>query len=148
MKRLRKFLHLPPTERDLLIKAATLLWTIRLGLWLLPFQTLRQLLTHVGRTSTGWHKAEADRYSSDRAVWAVAVASQYVPGARTCLIQAMAVQVLLQREGYPALLRIGVAMTRGEPLQAHAWVESQGKIVFGGPEVRRYTPLPALELKT
>ncbi|MFQ5849215.1 MAG: lasso peptide biosynthesis B2 protein, partial [Candidatus Binatia bacterium] len=143
MKRLHKFLHLPPTERWLLVKAALLLGAIRMGLWLLPFQTLKHLLACVSQASKGLHRA--NRPSADRIVWAVMAARRYVLRARPCLTQALAVQVLLKRRGYPAHLRIGVARTGTGQLRAHAWVESQDRVVLGGGEISRYTALPALE---
>ncbi len=144
MKRLRKFLDLPPAERGLLVKAAILLWAIMLGLWLLPFQTFRRLLARVTQAPTGWR--EANQLSPDRIVWAVAVASRHMPGARTCLAQALAAQVLLARRGHPVRLRIGVAKGEGGRLEAHAWVESEGRIVIGGVgDLLRYNPLPPVE---
>ena len=81
----------------------------------------------------------------DRVVWAVVVASRYVPMS-TCLTQALAAQVLLARRGFPAHLHIGVAKKGAEArFEAHAWVESQGKVVIGGSEPGRYTQLLALE---
>jgi hypothetical protein len=75
----------------------------------------------------------------------VETASRRTPGLKTCLAQALAAQVLLTRRGYPALLRIGVAKGERQQLQAHAWVESEGKIVIGGSELERYTPLAVLK---
>ena len=81
----------------------------------------------------------------DRVVWAVVVASRYVPMS-TCLTQALAAQVLLARRGYSAHLHIGVAKEGAEAkLKAHAWVESDGKVLIGGSEPGRYTHLLALE---
>lgn len=81
----------------------------------------------------------------DRVTWAIAVASRYVPKA-TCLAQAQAMQVLLGRCGHPASLRIGVARSEEGRLHAHAWVESDGRIVLCNCEdLARYTPLPPLE---
>jgi hypothetical protein len=141
MTRLRKFLLLPAADRALFGKATVLLWGIRLALWLLPFQNLRNLLVHVTQAPTGWHRA--DQSSPDRIAWAVVLASRYVPQA-TCLTQALAAQVLLGREGHPAYLRIGVARSERGQFHAHAWVETQGKVVIGASEVERYTPLMAL----
>lgn len=144
MKRLYKFFRLSSTDRSLLVKAALTVGTIRMGLWGLPFRTLRRLVGSVTQKSAGLPKA--DRASLDRIAWAVMVASRYVPAA-TCLTQALATQVLLGRRGYPACLRIGVEKGEGGQLQAHAWVESDGVVVIGGsePELERYTPLPALD---
>jgi Transglutaminase-like superfamily len=135
MSRLRKFFLLPRSERWLLIKAAFLLGAIRIGLGLLPFQTLTQLLDSVSKSSA------AKRFSSDRIAWTVFAASRYVLGDRPCLTQALAAQMLLKRRGYPANLRIGVNRTAGKQLEAHAWVESEDRVVIGGGDLSRYTPL-------
>ena len=74
----------------------------------------------------------------------MAAASRYVPRA-TCLTQALTMQVLLERAGYDARLRIGVARGDEGQFQAHAWVESQDGIVIGGSDLGRYTGLLALE---
>jgi hypothetical protein len=47
MRRLNKFLTLPLPAQCLLIISVSLLAAIRLGLWLLPFQTLRRLLARI-----------------------------------------------------------------------------------------------------
>ena len=142
MKRLRKFLQLPSAERRLLVKAALLLGAVRLGLWLLPFRTLRRVLTQLGQGFEGLYKL--DQCSEDRLAWGVTKASRYVPKA-TCLTQALATQVLLARRGQPALLRIGVVKGEEGRLEAHAWLESRGEVVIGGSELERYTQLTALE---
>jgi Transglutaminase-like superfamily len=139
MKRLRKFFRLPRSERWLLIKAALLLGAIRIGLRLFPFQRLKQLLDSASKSRA------ANQLSSDRIVWAVTAASRYVLGDKPCLTQALAAKLLLKRRGYPASLRIGVAREDGGKLQAHAWVESEDRVVVGGGELSRYTPLPAFD---
>src|SRR5215204_1259008 len=135
MKRLRKFLHLPSGERRLLVKAALLLGAIRLGLWLLPFRTLRRMITQWSQVSGGLRKPD-DQYSEERIVWGVTKASQYVPQA-TCLTQALAAQVLLARRGHPALLRIGFVKGEEDRLEAHAWLESRGEVLIGGSGLER-----------
>jgi hypothetical protein len=57
-------------------------------------------------------------------------AARYVPGA-VCLPQALAVQFLLSRRGIMTELKLGVAKCEGA-MQGHAWLESEGKPVFGG----------------
>lgn len=146
MQRLRKFVHLNKRDRRLLVSAALLLGTIRLGLWLLPFQTLLRLLARMTKTPDELQKT--DRVCVNKVVWAVAVASRYMPGGVKCLARALATQVLLGRRGHRTQLRIGVAKSSGGQLEAHAWVESQGTIVIGGlKDLARFTPLPTLEAK-
>lgn len=91
---------------------------------------------------------EAEKASVDKVAWAVMVASHYIPGAR-CLAQALATQVLLERRGYTTLLRIGFTRDKGEPMSAHAWVESGGRVAIGGAgNMARYIPVPLSEVKS
>jgi hypothetical protein len=141
MRYLYRFLRLPAEERWLLVKITLLLIAIRLGLWLLPFQTLLRLMARLSGhrprlRNTGW--------SRETIVWAVETVGRHVRSASTCLTQALAVQVLLARRGHPALLRIGVVRGDKGRLEAHAWVESESEVVIGEYELERYTPLVAL----
>ena len=139
---LSKLLRLSSSERRLILGAALLLGTIRLGLQLLPFLTLRRQLAKIPPAHS---QSQAKQVSVGKVVWTVEVLSRYIPGVK-CLARALATQVLLCRYGYQADLRIGVARSEKGQLQAHAWVESQGRIVSGGlKDMRRYTPLPPLE---
>src|SRR5881628_1054147 len=107
MTRMWKFLNLSAVDRRLLVTAVLLLGAIRLGLWLLPFQTMRRLLTKMTRHATdatarlSSPKSDAidattrpTRDYQERVVWAVVVASRHVPGT-TCLTQALTAQMLL-----------------------------------------------------
>ena len=143
MKRLGKFLRLAHAERVLLVEAALLLGAIGLGLRLLPFGRLRDLLDRLCRPRQGLRPRA--RLPAARIAWAVERTSRVVPGARSCLVQALAAQTLLARRGCHSSVRIGVAHPSGESLHAHAWVESEGRGVLGTPHPGQYTPLPALE---
>ena len=133
----RSFLHLPLAQKRLLIRALFLVWMIRLGLLVLRFNRLRRLATSLPA-------AEIDpSFSLERLIWAVEIASQFVPGAK-CLARAMAAQLLLSEHGHRAELRIGVAKSDNK-FQAHAWLEDEGKVLIGGP-AGCYTPLLWKEL--
>ncbi len=141
-KHLQKFWRLSPSDRRLLVTAVLLLTAMRLGLWLLPFRTLRRIL--VCRAQGPSQSAIRMPLLPERIGWAVATAGRYVPRA-TCLTQALTAQLLLERREYPARLCIGLARTEGKRIQAHAWVESQGRVLLGSGELSRYTVLLALE---
>ena len=146
MKRLRKFLSMTPSDRVLLINALLLLGAIRLGLKLLPFQTLRRLLARIDQPIRTLQ--EVEKASVDNVAWAVMVASHYIPGAR-CLAQALATQVLLERRGYPTQLRIGFTRDKGGQMSAHAWVESEGRVAIGGTgNMTSYIPVPLQEVES
>ena len=141
---LRRILALSWRDRWLLTRATLLLAGIRLGLILLPFQRLAHVLEHLGRARRS--PPEGDREDIDRIVAAVAVMSHYVPGVK-CLERALAAKVLLSARGHPVDLRIGVDRGPGVQLEAHAWLEDNGRIIIGNVEdLGRYTRLPVLNL--
>src|SRR2546428_10557189 len=107
MKRLGKFLRLAHAERVLLLEAALLLGAIGLGLRLLPFGRLRRLLDRLSRPRHGLRPQA--RLSADRIAWTVERGSRVVPGARSCLVQALAAPVLLARRGHGACGRVGAS---------------------------------------
>jgi hypothetical protein len=142
MTRLGEFLRLPPVDRRLLVTAAVLQAAIKLGLALLPYRRLRGLVDRLART--GRLRQLAPPASAERIVLAVTRASRVVPGA-TCLPQALAAKVLLERRGHPAYVHVGVMRADDARVLAHAWVESAGRILLGGGDLAGYTPLSAFE---
>jgi hypothetical protein len=147
MAHLRRFLRLSTTELWLLVKATLLLEVIKLGMQLLPFRALRRLLDRVAGTPAGWRHTNYTSVdpSVDKIAWIVEMASRRTPGAKSCLTQALAAQVMLTRRGYPSRLHLGVAKGERGQFKAHAWVESEGKVVMGGSELGGFTPLTVLE---
>ncbi len=145
MRPLRKFVSLSPAERRLLVTVVLLLTLIRLGLKLLPFRTLWRLLSKGGPIFIGCF--EGYDAGPDRIAWAVTVAGRYVLGVRPCLAQALTAQLLLRWQGCPARLHFGVARDDRGQVQAHAWVEANGRVVIGGSasELERYIPLLAVD---
>ncbi len=143
MRRILKFLHLPSTDRRVLVKSAFLLIIVRLGLSILPFKTLLDFIDSMKPKAAGG--SSVDMMSPDRLVWAVVVASKYIPFTK-CLTQALVAQILFAQYGYAAQLRIGVKKDGRKRLKAHAWVESQGQIVIGDfKDLSHFSPLPTLE---
>lgn len=142
--RVSKFLRLDRADRELLVRCACLLTAMRIGLCVMSVSKLHALVTCRARRRA---LPAARRHSAERIAWAIRGAARYVPGA-TCLPQALTAQYVLVRDGHPARLRIGVAVTQDREVAGHAWVESEGAIVLGDHDMTRYTPLPALEAET
>lgn len=139
MRAFRQFVRLSSQERKLLFKAVCLVATVRLALWVLPFRAIRGVVDRAARNPAGSAECRPDRV--DNVIWAVTAASRRIPAA-SCLTQALASQVLLRRQGCPAVLRIGVAPGESGEVAAHAWIESNGRIVIGGSDsARRFVTL-------
>jgi hypothetical protein len=120
---------------------------IRLVLGRLPFATLRRLA--IGRPRNAASPPRGREFI-ERVVWAVAAVSRRAPGWTTCLTQALTVQAMLARRGYPSRLHIGVTRSGQGELDGHAWVEYEGYILIGGsaPELARFVPLAAFDVET
>jgi hypothetical protein len=149
MARLHRLLEISTSEVFLLGSTLTLIWIIRIGLWVIPFPRMRRLV------STATARARSNRAASEvnvganlpksfwQLVWAIGVVSRWVPQA-TCLTQALAAQVLLARAGHKATVHIGVAKDVSGKFEAHAWVEAYGRVVIGGAPDSHWTPLMTL----
>jgi hypothetical protein len=134
MKTMARVLKL--SEVLLLAQAGMWVLAARIGLFLLPFGRLQRLVALLTR---GTH---APSFSDDRVsqlTWAVSSASRFVPQA-TCLTKALALHILLRRAGFQSRIHIGVRREDGR-FEAHAWVESQDKVVIGDFELKRYCPI-------
>lgn len=91
-----------------------------------------------------------DRLQINKIIWAVNVSSKYMPGKVKCLARALTTEFLMNRLGYYPELRIGIAKGETGKLEAHAWIESQGKVLIGQLEdLARFQvlPLPPIEVK-
>jgi hypothetical protein len=129
--KLRQFALLSPRRRSLLLQTLGLLSLVRASLSLLPFRVVRAAVTRAGQSSSP--QVPGPPEFVDDVVWAIDTASRRVPGA-SCLTQALATELLLRRRGFPAVLRIGVAEKQGGKVAAHAWIESDGRVLVGGNE--------------
>ena len=136
MTTVRKLARLSADERGLLLRALVAVSVYRVGLTVLPFRWVERLAARRRARTNG-----RARRSVDQLAWAVSAASRRIPRA-TCLTQALALQSLLIAEGDEPTLRLGVAKTSAGDLEAHAWLEHEGRIVIGGPQSARFTPLP------
>ena len=141
MRRARRFIHLDPAERCLVLGAVFLMGGIRLGLSLLSLRAVRRLLVLAAARSAPARRV--DLATPEDVARAVTRASAAIPGA-TCLVQALAVQTLLERRGCPASLRLGFVRSEGSALTGHAWVESAGKVFAGPDDPSRYALVPGL----
>ena len=128
-----------PAERRSLLAAVVAVAAIRFCLWILPYRVVRRLARGTSMPPRGTPQASV--VSAERIARDVARAARVVPRA-TCLVQALAGEWLIVRAGAPVVLQYGVAFgERG--VEAHAWLESGGRVILGGEEAARFSPLRA-----
>lgn len=143
LRKLKSLVQMSGGDRLLLSVTLVLLSGIRLGLWLLPFQTLLQGLTKANQIASQW---QVPQVAIAEIIWAVNVISRYFAPGSKCLARALTTKVLLDWQGHPSDLRIGVAKGKTGQLEAHAWVEVHEQIVMGYlSDLSRYSRLPTLQ---
>jgi hypothetical protein len=116
---------------SLLLEAWLTLCWVRAGLWLLPWSIVSKEPARSTRRSTP---------SIEQSSAAIRIVSRYVPSA-TCLTQALALRRLLARHGRVSVLNLGVRNPPGGRLQAHAWLEADGRVILGDPGSVEYARL-------
>ena len=141
MIRITKFFALPPSDRRLLLRTIAPLIAMRAALWTLTFARVRRLAEAMSRPLRT--DADAARPSPDRIAWATATGSRVVPKGSNCLVRALATGIMLKRYGYPSELKIGVTKPASGRLEAHAWLESGGRVVIGDFQLDRYAAMAA-----
>ena len=143
MALLRKFFARSWADRGLLVRAFVLVSAVRIGLWVLPYRTVRRLAECpvTPREMT----PEEEMRSLRRIVGAVEAMSRRLLGTKPCLTQALAAQRILRQEGIDSTMRIGVAKD-GRELLAHAWLERGDRVLIGGGRSPwLYTPLMSVQ---
>jgi hypothetical protein len=121
MDAFRRFAALPGRDRVIYVEAAFLDAAFRCLLLVGSFSVART----VARALAGHGGAD----QPDMVIRAVEAASRFVP-ASNCLSEALTGWVLLTRANALPELRVGVI--RAPRLEAHAWVETDGRVVIGG----------------
>ena len=64
-----------------------------------------------------------------------------LPWHASCLEQGLALVMLLAVARVPARLVVGVSRPDSS-MRAHAWVESEGRVILGGAQAEHFRPLP------
>ncbi|MDF5720876.1 MAG: lasso peptide biosynthesis B2 protein [Rhizonema sp. PD37] len=146
MRQLRDLFRLTGSDVTLLATAFVLLGVMRFGLRLLPFRNVLKLQQKMSNLDFHLPTSSKSQISISKIVWAVNVATRYMPGHAKCLARALTTQVLMNSYGYHPELRIGVAKGEGGTLEAHAWIEYQGQVAIGYlTDLSRFIPLPSFE---
>jgi Transglutaminase-like superfamily len=143
VRRLKAFARLPSADRWLLVEAAGAVVVIKAALRLLSLRRVRAAVALVG----GTHEVANDRRTPDRVASVVKRACDVVPGKYTCLVRALAAQLLLQRRGLPSRLEIGFLKSSGGTLEGHAWLGCGERVIIGNDlDLTTFTRLESTDL--
>lgn len=142
---LRKLPRLSAADRRAVVSAGVLTAGIRILLAILPFRAVLSLVSRLAPPPSAPPRSDPDEAA--RLTWAVRAAGRRFLRRNPCLTEALVGLVLFRRAGLDARLRIGVARSGdASHLTAHAWLESDGRVLVGGEESpSRYVPFPPFE---
>lgn len=144
MNKIGKFAGLPRHEKKLYLWIAVCLVGIKAGLFLLPFERLRELLARFAKPY-GKPGEIADIQVIIMAIERVGRSLGFLQ--MNCLPQALVGYVLLRRRGFEVQLKIGVLKTQDDELFAHAWLEREGQVILGDlRNLREFTSFPSMEI--
>jgi len=134
---LRRFLSLKAGEKLVVLEAVVLLAVVRMALVLIPLPRTLAGLQRVGSM------IRLPNLSGSRVLDLTERTSRHLPFKVTCLSLALVAQTLLMQSGGGGVLTIGVKRMSPDWIEAHAWLEEEGKVVLGGPQhlVGDYTPI-------
>jgi len=149
---LERYRSLTFVERSLLAEAALLVPAVHALQTVAPFRVWRAWMTVGGlrravdllsRTSAPGR----ERPTPEMVAQAIERARKGVPGVYKCLPQAYAGYLLLRRYGYDSSIQVGVSRDAKGAVEAHAWVELDGRVLIGElPDLARFVPLPPLRV--
>lgn len=128
----RRLANLDRVRRRLLFEAVAAITVVGVGLRVLPFLKLRRGLDRFAELPIVRRQGPASSDVVPSVQWAMMAASARLRA--TCLVQALAAGVMLRRRGLACRLRLGVRtreVESGVRLEAHAWIECDGRIAIG-----------------
>ena len=76
----------------------------------------------------------------DRVIWAIEATGRRLGRLSTCLVRALAAEILLDPRGGPVILTIGARRTGSGMLEAHAWIARDDRVLIGSTR-DEYIPL-------
>lgn len=136
----RQLVALPRDQRGVLVQAALLMPAVRLVQGSLPFKRWRPLLTRAAPSASPALTPQLIAQAVDRA-------RRGVPGIYKCLPVAYTGHLLLHHYGHPSTVQVGVARDAEGKVEAHAWVECEGRVLLGElPDLSRFVPFPPLRV--
>jgi hypothetical protein len=148
--RLCKALRLSASDWLLIVQATLWFAVVELGLRLLQLRAVLAILHGENRSDRNSLSQPSGVASGnpERSGYCVELASRFHPLHPTCLKKALVLYALLTRRGFDVQLLIGAAKARTNTeakLDAHAWLEYEGRVILGGPGRERYATLCSLD---
>lgn len=134
IQKIKKVWSLPVQAKFLVWKVFCLSAVVRLLLLILPFKSILGFLSKRNPSSL-----KEDEIQTRFIGYYVEKVCDHTPWKSTCLVKAIVGKYLLQNKKLESIVNLGVAKNKKDELKAHAWLQSQGKVLTGYQEMKDYT---------
>ena len=142
-----KAIRIPPSRWILLIQMTIIMIVIKIALIFISFPKVHQFIRDHSTPKTEPNLLN-NGFIND-ICWAAQQVGRRLFGDNNCLIQALAGQYLLSRQGKRVFLRLGIKKEASGTLLAHAWIEDEdGQAIIGGksdPALSKFIHFPDFE---
>jgi hypothetical protein len=125
-KSFQTFFRLSFAEQGWLIVASFYLLFASIALKRWPLRRTQFLLLKLGRSV----RVSPSSLTIERALWAVEMATPYIPRGNNCFVRALALQTLLSHRSLETQLYVGFA-PKERTMEGHAWLEHGNKVLIG-----------------
>jgi hypothetical protein len=125
-KSFQTFFRLSFAEQGWLIVASFYLLFASIALKRFPLRRTQYLLMKFGRGL----RLTASPFTLKRALWAIEMATPYIPRGNNCFVRALALQTLLSHRALETQLYVGFA-PKGGTMEGHAWLKHDHKVLIG-----------------
>ncbi len=124
----KRFFQIPWVEKKLIVRVFILLNVSRFFTFFIPLKQMQFLFQPILLLK---RRNVLSGISKEKIIWAIESVSAHSRFAENCLSKALVAQALFLESGHASELYIGVSKNPSASLEAHAWMESGGRVVLG-----------------
>lgn len=138
ISKINSFVRLNKETRKLFTKAYVLCGYYRFRMLFTPFNSLAKKIGRLGVESSD-HFCESEMAYIKRVRKVVILAGRYTPWESLCLVQALAVQHLLDKRALDNTVYLGLGKGEDNKPIAHAWIKHGGKVIVGEKGIEKFS---------
>lgn len=147
LRHIRKFTKLNTQEKVLFLQAFILLGIIRIAILTRPFKQIIRPLRHHNHIKPPQTVQLRKMKKASLVGEAITRAAKITPWESACLAQALTGWRMLQRQGIPGVIYLGVCKENetSTAIKAHAWAKCGESIITGAQGHKAFTVVSAFE---
>lgn len=114
------------------------MWMVRVRLWIYTYHKTKRLCER--QTALKLHASYSNQIDRNKILKLVNTVSRFVPKA-TCLTKALVAHTILKQFDFESRLFVGIKKNDDSSFEAHAWLQDDRSIIFGGDFSASFKPI-------